>query len=1238
MSALSFNAVQRAGGSEPGRQIAASAGSLTPTDGDLTTADTNVVLRRYVEHNGLANDHIESFNSIIDSDLGDIFERTFRYTEKTIAYASKKKAASGAAGSDIVTVKIEPKYSGITVHEPRLIVRESGVKLPLTPAFARMNNRYYVAPFTANYDITLTATKSDGTEIVRHETIRSVEITSLPIVERCNKCPLSMMTDEVQIASCEDPLSPGGVYSLGSEWIVNHVENLKFNEFRIFNANHEGIVTRGEMLSKLDNTNGNSAEVIIQLMNTDELVVIVNHKPFRNFAFPFFVMFRLLGAETHKQMMDAIAYEYDSPLSAFIQAKMLRSFEAKYKQFGAASPTASYMTLDRLRDYVITEMGTDFNKAGQDVYEKNKNVWYADLYKYLDRYLLPHLGQEETDRVAKIRALGWYMRMLLLVNCGVYPETDRDSEVSKRNTRSGQCIVKMLKTYINSTIVRPLLDAYEHALKNMSFEDINLKEIHNNTCDSDRLKKLNIKFITGGTKKQIKTGAHGKSIVNRLNSQQKSGGYLWTISNLRQIVSDPTTATSKKSTREHKMRELHRTSFGYKCPVQTQESENIGRNKEQAVTCSISTPSNISLLLETLKPEFEPGGLIVRDPAPHMRPMLTRVTINWSGIELGWTNEPDVLVAKYKHARSRGQIDKLISIVWNIQLSMVIFYCDGDRLIRPLIPVRNNGTEVHPNRAGDPATFHQWSAIGASDIAALKSGTTTIQDLINVGKLEIIDAEEQWFETVIAQTPEHLAANAHNHIVQYTHVEMPASLYGLPALWSNNFNMNNGVRSAYATNHSRQAAAEHSSNWRHRKDKGISLQMYNELPPVYTIANTMTISAGIVCRVAVMCCRYNQEDSQEHSAQLIQSGKLTTEYLEKIANSLGNGEEFRIPSVANSKRKIFADFSTIDVATGFPATGTLLRKGSVVIPKVHKVVNKDTGETTYEDRSSIYTSIEPAIVYKCVEFRNEDDIMVREVYFMKTRNPVIGDKFSSRHGQKGVCGFIFPPNDMPFESDGAIPDIIINPHCMPTRMTTGQWIESAYAMIYAQLCSSIDGTVHSHVNIRDIPAMLESLGFRGDGTAQMFDPESGTAIKTRIFTGLVLYQNLQKNVRDKRYVIEAGPTDIITRGPLKGKSVDGGLRLGEMERDVLLAIGATLFITEKYYWHSNQATIYVCENCGTVPRVNTKYGVDCQLCGDNAQVYAVDTTWASWVFLEELRTLNIKIRLELEGHIYYKVA
>jgi DNA-directed RNA polymerase beta subunit len=1209
---------------------------IAPTDEPMSTTDTEVIIRRHVEAIGLAAQHIDSFNALLDHELRDVFDRTYQGISRTVVYAPKKNKST-----DISTVRIEPKYTNINVEPPRYVDRETSKRLPLTPMFAQMNKRYYVAPFTADFSVSLIATKTDGTEIVRTETIKSVEITSMPIIVKSNKCPNSMMTYEMLVAAREDPLDLGGYYSLGSEWISKHIESLKYNELRIFLANHEGIAVRGEMLSKLDNTNGNSAQFIMQLMDDDEFIIKVDHKPFRNFFFPFYTLFRLLGAETHKEMMDSIVYEYESPISKYIQTRMMRCFEAKYKQFPLA---AQFVTVDSLRDYVITYMDTDFNKAGRDIYEKNKDVWYADLYKYIDLYFMPHIGTAETDRKAKREALGLFMRMMWLVEMGVYPETDRDSEVSKRNERSGQRMVKMLKTYINSTIARPLLDAYEHALKNMAFEDINLKEVHNNACDSDRLKKINIKLITGGTKKAIKTGDRGKSIVNRLISHQRTGGILKTISDLREIVSDPTTASSKQSEREHRMRQVHDSSFGFKCPIQTQESENIGRNKEMTVMCDISAPSSISLLLDTLMQEYK-TGLIIKSPALADRTRMTKVSINWSGIELGWTDQPYLLADKYRHMRRMGEIDKYISIVWNTFLDMVIFYCDGDRLIRPVCIVQNNyGNSFTKDQAreargkdspGDLSDFRQWSLVRKHHIEALRDGSLTVNDLLEQGLMEIIDAEEQYMNCIVAHSPEYLEEKTTNHMVRYTHVEIPASVYGLPVLYGNNFNLNNGTRNAYASNHHRQAAADYPLNWRYRSDKGISLQTYNEISPVRTVASTIAPSPGVVCTVAVMGDQYNQEDSQTWSSMVVESGKFTTEYLQKMTSALGNDEEFRVPDLANSNRKVFADYSTVDAATNLPAKGTLIRKGSVVIPKVHKTVNKKTGNTVFEDKSSIFPSSEPALVYNARKYRNEDDVTIHEVNMFSTRNPTIGDKFSSRHGQKGVMGAIKHPNDMPFCTDGSIPDIIINMFCQPTRMTTAQWTESVYALIYAKMCSSVDGTVHSHINMRDVPAMLESMGFHPDGTTHMFDPASGMLMKTRIFRGLVLYQNVQKNVRDKLYAVESGPTDLITRGPLEGKAAGGSLRLGEMERDVLLAIGCTLFISEKYYFHSNNETIYVCENCGVVPNVNMKYGVDCLMCGDGVQAYAIETTHASSIFLQELATINIKIRLELEDHIYY---
>ena len=1987
-------------------------GLFTPPeskDDGIRTSDTNDLIRKYIEYKGLVSDHIDSFNDIVDRDLNDVFERTYRTTERTVVYTYKK-----GKNNDISTVKIEPRYTNIVVHPPQMTKRETGTKIPLMPSYARLNNRYYVAPFTGDFHCKLTATKHDGTEIVREEHIRDVEITSLPIPERSNRCPLSEMSFEVQMNTGEDPLSPGGFFPLINEWIVNHIENLKYNELRAFNNKHDGMASRAEMLSKLDNTNGNSAQFIIKIMDTGELTVVIDHKPFRNFSFPFYTLFKILGAETQRDIVDSIVYgEYESAISKYIQARLTKAFNVKYKQFPQAY---QHLSLDNLRHYIISFMDTEFNKAGKDVFEKNKNVWYADLYNYIDRYFMPHIGQLETDRIAKYKALGFFIRYLFLVHMGVYEQTDRDSELSKRNERSGQRMVKMLKTYINSTIARPLLDAYEHALKHMAFEDIDIREIHNNACDSDRLKKIHIRLITGGSKKVIKTGGRGKPITNRLHTQQRNGGHLNTIANLRQIVSNPTTAASKQSEREHKMRQVHSSSFGYKCPVQTQESENIGLNKEMAITCNITSNSSISVLLSTLAEETK-TGLIIKDPeGPRIvNEGLTRVTINWSGITVGWTATPYLLVDKYRYLRRKGKVDKTITIHWDVAHDMVIFYCDGERVIRPMVIVYNNYGDSYTSKfcknKKDLSDFKQWIGLRKSHMTLLRLGKITIVELMERGLIEYIAAEEQ-SEMLIAHSPDYLIENENNHMFRYTHVEMPSALYGLPALIGVNANLNPGTRNTFHTNHCRQAAGEYAWNWRNRKDKGIGLQTFNELSPVYTIANKLTISAGVVCRVDIICDRYNQEDSQSFNAAIVDSGKFMIEAFDKISCSLGNDEEFRLPTPTNSTRKIHANYATVSATMGMPLKDTILRKGDVVIAKVHKQVNKNTGETKYVDRSVIYTNMEPGIVLKTLEFRNEDDVPIREVQIIKTRNPVLGDKFSmkgtaqvltnagwielqnldpsihqvatlkndgvtldyvvpsglskyeydgkmyclesqqlnmcvtenhklyvkrrgrkdfellrtpdvfgrrvrfkrdakndvkdqdtfiaktpdgnaeeysmdawlqflgafisggftkenklgggtreasiqicaseqrkknlhhnflkdmkvhyytgkkktgvsgfkypgiytemkklsvgapnkflpdyafelsqrqsqllianlvsgdgtitnsgtsvyftsskrlandisrlalhagwsanikcryeaghkvtingrsgtreitskydqlavhivkkknspqinhghvhnqraqkeyweeykgtvyclevpnththvyyaregdylppcwsgnsSRAGQKGVLGVQYAPNDMYFDEFGGCADIIINPHCLsgdtmieladgdtayikdiydkdyeivtvdpatleksvtrytngfekkttemvevatssgrkikctpehlllvlreeklqwiesatlipdedrlivshnvdpvsndngdiltvekqtgahwdklerigltgkipnhktkilarllgaiesdghlqvrkesksgsvrcmlhlgemddydeicydmktlgakqpscyaqkncyrveldiaigvllmslgacvgnktkserkfpewintmssavkreflsgyqggdgskvsvnkhtsqqqvrirgircrtannvkdshnaylgnivkllsefgikstlrevkcpkdnnsdlmiyislhpdnlikmssmiayrycnhkrresipaieflrekisgskdkydiflkqsmhgkyitssvksvtsiepelvydfttvsknhsfiangivshnciPTRMTISQMTESILSMIHAMKCSSIDGTIHTPIDVNKLPEMLKEMGMHPDGTSQLYNPSTGVAMKTRTFRGLVYYQNLQKFTQDKRYAVESGPTDIITRQPLEGKSVDGGLRIGEMERDVLLAIGATMFIAEKYYYHSNPATIYVCENCGTIPTVNTKYGVSCLMCRDNARAYAVDTTWSSWVFMKEIRTLNFKVRLELADHIY----
>ena len=1214
------------------------------TDHSIVDFDTSDIIRKHATSKSLARDHIDSYDELVKTDINDVFKESYSHLQRTVKYSYEKTKTSRSNSdvkfaTDIITVKIEPKFHNVTVHPPQMVRRDTGTKVPMMPAYARANARNYVVPFTGTFVCKLTATKENGTEIIREEKIEDDFIMKAPCSERSEPCPLKTMTFDTQLAMGENPLHPGGIFNLINEWIVNHQESLQYNELRVFNNDYDGEVTRGEMLSKLNNTNGNSAQFISRLMETQELTVTIDHKPFRNYNFPFYVIFRLLGAETHKDIVDSILLgDMTSQRSLYIQARLEKNFFARYKHF----PNSNHdLSIDQLMHHVIMYMGTDFNRGGVDVYNKNKNVWYADLMDKIDRYFLPHIGQKETDRIAKYKMLGWYLRFMFYVNMGVYPETDRDSELSKRNERSGKRLVKMFKTFINSTIATPLLNAYQHALESVPFESVNIKEIHDNATDTSRLEKMFIKLIAGGTKKSIKTGNRGQTITSRLNTIQQSGGHLNTICTLRQIVATSLSATSKQSTREHEMRLPHPSSFGYKCTVRTQENENIGRTKEMSIGMSISSDVSIMVFLSVIEEEYK-TGTIIKNPSNDQisKDGMTPVTINWSGQFIGWTTKPGFLADKYRYLRRLGKIDTYVGINWKVTHDMLIFHCDGERGVRPMVVVYNNYGDSYTSHfqknKGDYSDFHQWSAFRKSHILQLRKGEITVDDLAKKGIVEYVTIAEHW-NSYVAKSFEFLKENENNVFTQFNYVEMPASVYGLSALLGVNQNMNPGTRNTYATNFARQAAGHHAYNWRNRKDKGLALQRYNEISPIHSIANFLTITAGVVFTVDIALDPYNQEDSQSHSMAMRDCGKCMVEGFSVITTSLGNDEEFRLPPTTNSTRRRNVNYATVNSATGLPDKDTMLHKNDIVIAKVCKKVDKKKGETTYIDRSVRYAKMEPGIVISTVDYRNEDDVPTRDVIVAKMRLPEIGDKYSSRSGQKGVIGIQYAPNDMYFDQDGRIASMIFNPHGIPSRMTISQLTEGVLATLYAMGCISHDGTIHSPINLHDIPEKLKAAGLHPDGTVLLQNPRTGIVLKTRTYRGLIFYQNLQKFVLDKRRATASGSTDIITRQPLEGQSVDGGLRFGEMERDVALVIGATKFVSEKNYYHSNPATIYVCEKCGTVPAVTPKYGVSCKMCLDKTRVYAIDTTWSSWVFLNEISSMY-KLRIELKDHEFSTTA
>lgn len=325
------------------------------------------------------------------------------------------------------------------------------------------------------------------------------------------------------------------------------------------------------------------------------------------------------------------------------------------------------------------------------------------------------------------------------------------------------------------------------------------------------------------------------------------------------------------------------------------------------------------------------------------------------------------------------------------------------------------------------------------------------------------------------------------------------------------------------------------------------------------------------------------------------------------------------------------------VQNGFIAEGTIAKKGYVLIVKAAKIP-KPVDQFLYIDKSIVYKREEPVYIERVITTRNDEDALIAKVKWRADRPMNVGDKFSSRTGNKGICATKVPRCDMPYTEDGLVPDLIVNAHSIPTRMAVNQIIECVLGQLAVRKGSFMDATSFRKIDIDAVVEELKTYGIKYGGHRRMYNGKTGDWIDTLIFIGPTTYQRLQKFVIDEHYATRTGPTSALTRQPLDGKNNDGGLRLGEMEKDVFCAHGTMRALFEKFYKDSDGIDLPICRVCGNRAVVNEKMGIyKCKYCGDNADIVNVASSWVANLFIQEASAMNVKMTMELQQHTYSKM-
>jgi DNA-directed RNA polymerase beta subunit/intein/homing endonuclease len=683
------------------------------------------------------------------------------------------------------------------------------------------------------------------------------------------------------------------------------------------------------------------------------------------------------------------------------------------------------------------------------------------------------------------------------------------------------------------------------------------------------------------------------------------------------------------------------------CSSETPEGQSIGIVKNIAYMAHITIPTNSSSLYDYILPHIHK----VED-AVSPSELYGKVRVFINGAWVGVSEHPFELYTEIKEKKHKGIINIYTSIIFDYKHMEIRICNDGGRLTRPLLRVKDN-----------------QAVITSSMIRQLSNNELTWNDLlvscrIPHSAIEYIDPEEQNFAMIAMKTKDGYImtterdvrdhSNVHRLVTRYTHCEIhPSTIFGVLASCIPFPEHNQSPRNTYQCCMAKQAIGVYALNYDTRMDKTSYVLSYPSRPLVDTrVMNFIklnNIPSGHQITVAIMSfTAYNQEDSLLVNKGSIDRGLfMTTVYhTEKDEDkNIIRDEIIRCkPDPAKTKGIKYGNYDKLN-PQGFIPENSLVENRDVIIAKTVPIKenrNDPTKTIKYEDQSKTFRTTEECYIDKNYTGRNGDGYNFAKVRVRTLRKPVLGDKFSSRAGQKGTCGLIIPEADMPFTKDGLRPDIILNPHAIPSRMTIGQLKETILGKVLLELGIFGDGTSFGNLDVKTICKELQRIGYESYGNEIMYNGFTGEQIETSIFIGPVYYQRLKHMVNDKQHSRSIGPMVNLTRQPAEGRSRDGGFRIGEMERDVMIAHGMSRFCRERLYDVSDKYSTHVCGKCGMIACYNdesmkqTKFAKSdmsihlCRTCGNMTDFAKVEIPYAYKLLAQELQTINIVPRIITE--------
>ncbi|AJT93592.1 Ret1p [Saccharomyces cerevisiae YJM1304] len=1039
----------------------------------------------------------------------------------------------------------------------------SSTKDYLTPPHeCRLRDMTYSAPIYVDIEYTR------GRNIIMH---KDVEIGRMPIMLRSNKCIL-YDADESKMAKLNEcPLDPGGYFIVnGTEKVILVQEQLSKNRIIVEADEKKGIVQASvtssthERKSKTYVITKNGKIYLKHNSIAEEIPIAIVLKACGILS-DLEIMQLVCGNDSSYQDIFAVNLEESSKLDIYTQQQALEYIGAKVKTMRRQKLTILQEGIEAIATTVIA-----------------------------------HLTVEALDFREKALYIAMMTRRVVMAMYNPKMIDDRDYVGNKRLELAGQLI---------SLLFEDLFKKFNNDFK-LSIDKVLKKP--NRAMEYDALLSINVHSnnITSGLNRAISTGNWS---LKRFKMER--AGVTHVLSRLSYIsalgMMTRISSQFEKSRKVSGPRALQPSQFGMLCTADTPEGEACGLVKNLALMTHITTDDEeepIKKLCYVLGVE---DITLIDSASLHLN-----YGVYLNGTLIGSIRFPTKFVTQFRHLRRTGKVSEFISIYSNSHQMAVHIATDGGRICRPLIIVSDGQSRVKD--------IH---------LRKLLDGGLDFDDFLKLGLVEYLDVNEENDSYIALYEKDIVPSMTHLEIEPFTILGAVAGLIPYP-------HHNQSPRNTYQCAMGKQAIGAIAYNQFKRIDTLLYLMTYPQQPMVKTktieLIDYDKLPAGQNATVAVMSYSgYDIEDALVLNKSSIDRGfgrcetrRKTTTVLKRYANHtqdiIGGMRVDENGDPIWQHQSLGPD--------GLGEVGMKVQSGQIYINKSVPTNSADAPnpnnvnvQTQYREAPVIYRGPEPSHIDQVMMSVSDNDQALIKVLLRQNRRPELGDKFSSRHGQKGVCGIIVKQEDMPFNDQGIVPDIIMNPHGFPSRMTVGKMIELISGKAGVLNGTLEYGTCFGGSKLEDMSKILVDQGFNYSGKDMLYSGITGECLQAYIFFGPIYYQKLKHMVLDKMHARARGPRAVLTRQPTEGRSRDGGLRLGEMERDCVIAYGASQLLLERLMISSDAFEVDVCDKCGLMG-----YSGWCTTCKSAENIIKMTIPYAAKLLFQELLSMNIAPRLRLE--------